>query len=206
MSDEQINTTEALEIALQIAGALEAAHAAGIVHRDIKPENIMLRADGYVKVLDFGLAKLTEQRSGPVDQEAETRANIKTDPGVVMGTVQYMSPEQARGRDIDPKTDLWSLGVVLYEMVSGRVPFAGETPSHVVVSILEHEPPVLTDPARDLPAELERIVTRTLRKKRAERYQTAKDLALDLKSLKGELEVEARLRRSSQPDKSQKAK
>jgi eukaryotic-like serine/threonine-protein kinase len=201
MSDEQINTSEAIEIAVQIAGALEAAHAAGIVHRDIKPENIMLRADGYVKVLDFGLAKLTEQRTGPVDQEAETRANIKTDPGVVMGTVQYMSPEQARGRDIDAKTDLWSLGVVLYEMVSGRVPFAGETPSHVVVSILENEPPVLTEPPRELPAELERIVTKTLRKKREERYQTARDLALDLKSLKGELEVEARLRRSSQPDK-----
>lgn len=197
----QIDTSEALEIAVQVAGALEAAHAAGIAHRDIKPENIMLRADGYVKVLDFGLAKLTEQPTGPVDYEAETRAQIKTDPGMVMGTVQYMSPEQARGRDIDSRTDLWSLGVVLYEMVSGRVPFAGETPSHVVVSILESEPPVLAETYGELPAELGRIVTKTLRKKREERYQTARDLALDLKSLKGELEVEARLRRSSQPDK-----
>lgn len=196
-----LSTSEALEIAIQVAGALEAAHAAGIAHRDIKPENIMLRADGYVKVLDFGLAKLTEQPTGPVDHEAETRAQIKTDPGMVMGTVQYMSPEQARGRDIDSRTDLWSLGIVTYEMVSGRVPFAGETPSHVVVSILESEPPELTEPSGELPSELGRIVGKTLRKKKEERYQTAKDLALDLKALKGELEVEARLQRSSPRDK-----
>lgn len=194
LQGEQITLAEALEIAIQVAAALEAAHAAGIVHRDIKPENIMLRADGYVKVLDFGLAKLTEVRSGPVDREAETRRRVKTDPGMVMGTVQYMSPEQARGRDTDTRTDLWSLGVVLYELINGSVPFDGETPSHVVVSILERDPRELV--GDDLPAELKRIVNKTLNKKREERYQTARDLALDLKSLKGELEVEARLRRS----------
>jgi eukaryotic-like serine/threonine-protein kinase len=201
MAAARISPAEALEMAIQVAGALEAAHAAGIVHRDIKPENIMLRTDGYVKVLDFGLAKLTERPAGAVDSEAETRAQVKTDPGMVMGTVQYMSPEQARGRDVDARTDLWSLGVVLYELVSGHVPFEGETPSHVVVSILENEPPLLAQTPGELPSELERIVSKSLRKNREERYQTAKELALDLKSLKQELEVEARLPRSSEPEK-----
>src|SRR6476659_325636 len=168
IQQESLSLSEALEVAIQVAGALEAAHAAGIAHRDIKPENIMLRADGYVKVLDFGLAKLTGQRTDAVDQEANTRAQIKTDPGMVMGTVQYMSPEQARGRDIDSRTDLWSLGIVLYEMVSGRVPFGGETPSHVVVSSLESEPPDLAEPSGELPSELGRIVCKTLRKTKAE--------------------------------------
>ncbi len=188
MTAGRVKLGEAIEIATQIGSALEAAHAAGIVHRDIKPENIMLRADGFVKVLDFGLAKLTE--TGPIDQEAATRVNIKTDPGVVMGTVNYMSPEQARGRDIDARTDLWSLGVTLYEMVSGRVPFEGETPSHVVISILENEPHQLSEAS--VPTELDRIVTKTLRKEKEERYQTARDLTVDLKSLKKELEVKGR--------------
>ena len=194
-----VKLNEALDIATQIASALEAAHAAGIVHRDIKPENVMLRRDRIVKVLDFGLAKLALPQLSAVDPEVQIRSIVKTNPGVLMGTVQYMSPEQARGQEVDARTDIWSLGVMLYEMITGRVPFEGETPSHVIVSILESEPPPLTRYS-GVPVELERIVTKTLRKDREERYQTASDLALDLKSLKHELEVEARLNRSLQPD------
>src|SRR5947209_7897699 len=124
-----LKLTEALEIITQVASALSAAHAAGIVHRDIKPENIMIRPDGYVKVLDFGLAKLTEPRgAAEIDTEAATRALIQTDPGAVMGTISYMSPEQASGHEVDARTDIWSLGVVLYEMVTGGVPFEVSTP------------------------------------------------------------------------------
>ncbi|HEV8484458.1 MAG TPA: protein kinase, partial [Blastocatellia bacterium] len=194
-----LNLNQALDIATQVASALEAAHAAGIVHRDIKPENVMLRRDRIVKVLDFGLAKLALPQVSAVDLEAEARSMIITNPGVVMGTVQYMSPEQARGHEVDARTDIWSLGVMLYEMVTGRVPFEGETPSHVIVSILESEPPPLAG-SSEVPMELERIVTKALRKDREERYQTARDLALDLKTLTQELEVEARLNRSLQPD------
>ncbi|HXI92826.1 MAG TPA: serine/threonine-protein kinase, partial [Blastocatellia bacterium] len=194
-----MNLDEALDIATQIASALEAAHAAGIVHRDIKPENVMLRRDRLVKVLDFGLAKLALPPVSTVDPEAQTRSVVVTNPGVLMGTVQYMSPEQARGQEVDARTDIWSLGVMLYEMVTGRAPFEGETPSHVIVSIMESKPPPLTSYSV-APVELERIVTKALRKDREERYQAASDLALDLKSLKHELEVEARLNSSLQPD------
>ena len=137
-----LETIEAVIIAEQIASALTAAHAAGIVHRDVKPENIMLRSDGLVKVVDFGLAKLTEQRAaGPDD---ETRQLIKTSDGVIMGTAAYMSPEQARGLPVDARSDIFSLGVVIYEMVSGRRPFAGETNSDLLVAILKTEPPPLS--------------------------------------------------------------
>src|SRR2546422_2759162 len=191
---------EVLDVAAQIASALSAAHAVGIVHRDVKPENVMLRRDGIVKVLDFGLAKLTER--GPpdsVDTEAPTRPAINTEPGMVMGTAQYMSPEQARGLAVDGRTDIWSLGVVLCEMLTGQAPFEGETPSHVIVSILEKHAPPLSRYLAEVPAELERIVSKALRKNREERYQTVKDLLLDLKSLKQELEVEAHLERSFHP-------
>jgi eukaryotic-like serine/threonine-protein kinase len=201
---ERLNHTsmklgEAIEIASQVAGALATANEAGIAHRDIKPENIMIRRDGYVKVLDFGLAKLTEHQAAEVDAEGATEVRPKTDPGMVMGTVQYMSPEQARGVSVDARTDIWSLGVVLYEMLAGRAPFEGETPSHVIVSILEKQPLPLTSFLTEVPAELERIVVKALSKNKDERYQTARDLYLDLQSLKQEREVEARLERVLPP-------
>src|SRR5213593_2972302 len=180
----RINPHAALEIAVQVASALAAAHEAGVVHRDIKPENIMLRPDGYVKVLDFGIAKLTEQRLASDDHTIETTAGLQTRPGLVLGTARYMSPEQARGQKVDARTDIFSLGVVIYEMIAGRAPFEGETASHVIVSILEKEPPPLMRSAPDAPSELERIVTKALAKDKDERYQTVKDLLIDLKRLK----------------------
>jgi len=173
-----------IEIAIQTASALTAAHEVNLIHRDIKPENIMLRADGYVKVLDFGLAKLLPQSSpGP---EASTLVN--TADGIVLGTLSYMSPEQARGTDVDARTDIWSLGVVLYEMVTGRQPFEGTTMSDVLASVLDHEPLPVMRYAPTVPADLERIIRKTLAKDPEERYQTAKDLLIDLKELKHELE------------------
>ncbi len=193
----RMQLADTVDVAIQVASALGAAHAEGIVHRDIKPENIMLRRDGYVKVLDFGLAKLTESQKQSQDLRIES--DVGTNPGIVMGTVGYMSPEQARGLTVDARSDLWSLGVVLYEMVAGRVPFAGETPSHVIVSILESDPPPLAHDT-EVPAELEEIVGKALRKNREERYQTANDLALHLKSLKQDLEAEARWKPPLEPD------
>ncbi len=190
-----------LEIATQIASALAAAHAAGLIHRDIKPENIMVRPDGLVKVLDFGLAKLTEKRS-TVDTSAPTAFNAHTDPGTVMGTAQYMSPEQARGQELDARTDIFSFAVVLYEMIAGKVPFEGATPSDVISSILIKTAPPLSRYAREAPAELERIVTKGLEKDREERYQTVKDLQIDLKRFRQRLEFEAELERPAQPEMS----
>ncbi len=174
---------QALNIASQVASALAAAHAAGITHRDIKPENIMLRTDGYIKVLDFGLAKTSKQSA------VSTTSLYNTDPG----TVNYMSPEQARGLEVDGRSDVFSLGIVLYEMLSGRPPFQGEPPSDVMVAILEHEPPRLARSLDNAPPELERIVNKALRKDRDERYQTVKDFQLDLKSLLQEMELQTRL-------------
>src|SRR5687767_5139833 len=140
LTGARLELREALEVSAQIAGALEAAHQAGIVHRDIKPENIMLRRDGYVKILDFGLAKLAERPAADADAEARRMSLVKTSPGVVMGTANYMSPEQARGLAVDARTDVWSLGVVLYEMVAGRRPFDAATATDVIISIAEREP------------------------------------------------------------------
>jgi len=189
MTSTQMDLTEVLDTVVQVASALAAAHQAGIVHRDIKPENIMVRHDGYVKVLDFGLAKLTEYQHLVSDSEAETIHAVKTEPGIVMGTVSYMSPEQARGLEVDDRTDMWSLGVVIYEMVAGKAPFDGFTKSDVIASILKTEPLPLTRFSQDVPAELQRIVKKALRKDRGERYQTVKDLVLDLKNLRREIET-----------------
>jgi serine/threonine protein kinase len=188
---------EAIDIAIQIASALATAHAAGIIHRDIKPENMMLREDGIVKVLDFGLAKLTERRrQDEVDRNAATQAFVHTEPGAVVGTTAYLSPEQARALDVDTRTDIWSLGVLLYEMITGRTPFKSETASDTSAAILMAEPPPLTEFLPDVPPEIERIVRKALQKKRDERYQTVKDMMLDLKSLRRELDVNAAMQRS----------
>jgi len=179
---------EALDIAVQVASALNAAHSAGVVHRDIKPENVMLRPDGYVKVLDFGIAKLMERQRPVPDAEAATRALVQTGKGVVMGTSHYMSPEQARGVPVDVRTDIWSLGVVLYEMVAGHVPFTGETASDCIASILKTSPAPLTNVVQDAPEALEWIVTKALTKDKEERYQTAREFLTDLRRLKQRVE------------------
>jgi eukaryotic-like serine/threonine-protein kinase len=196
---------EALDIAHQIANALAAAHAAGIVHRDIKPENIMLRHDGFVKVLDFGLAKLTEDRHG---EEATRRhgeadstflpasprpplAASSTAPGIVMGTVAYMSPEQTRGQKVDARSDLWSLGVVLYEMLTGQRPFHGESTPDIFVAILERQPAPLTESLANLPAQLEQVLDGLLAKNRENRYPSSAQLAVELKRIHHRLELDA---------------
>ncbi len=193
---EPMTLREVLDVAMQVAAALNAAHNAGIVHRDIKPENIMLRDDGIVKVLDFGLAKLTATQTGSADSEDATRAQVNTRPGVVMGTVLYMSPEQARGKETDARCDVWSLGVVIYEMLTRQTPFAGETTSDSIASILKSEPAPLDEAT---PSELRRIVRKSLQKQTDERYQTVKDLLLDVKNLKRELEFSEELERSHMP-------
>ena len=199
-SGKHLKLSEVLNIGIQAADALAAAHEAGIVHRDIKPENIMVRRrDSYVKVLDFGLAKLTEGKVVALDTEAPTRTQVKTSAGVVMGTASYMSPEQARGEQVDARTDIWSLGVVLYELVAGCGPFERSTPSEVIALILEREPPPLARYAREVPPELERIVNKALTKDRDERYQTAKDLLIDLRRLRQQLEVKAEVERLGTP-------
>src|SRR5438552_4293669 len=185
------NLDEALHIAIQIADALAAAHKAGIIHRDIKPENIMIRPDSYAKVLDFGLAKLAEQASSEVAAEAPTK-HVRTGSGMILGTAGDISPEQARGKTVDARSDIFSLGAVIYEMVTQRKPFDGETPSDLLAAILKTEPPALTQFAPEAPPELVRIVMKTLRKDREERYQVVKDLLLDLKSLKEELDFQAK--------------
>lgn len=178
---------ETLNVAIQIAAALEAAHRSNIVHRDIKPENVMVREDGLVKVLDFGLAKLTQRKE---DAPTETRTLINTSPGVVMGTFSYMSPEQARGLPVDARTDIFSLGVVLYEMLTGRLPFAGETTSDVIAAILTREPAPASSFKEGITLGLDTIASKALAKKRAERYQTAKELLVELRRLQKHIESE----------------
>jgi len=187
--DGQLELAEVLDITAQVAGALSAAHDAGIVHRDLKPENIMLRHDGIVKLLDFGLAKPTVGLPNSGDSEALTR--LMTDPGRILGTVSYMSPEQVRGLMLDARSDIFSFGVVLYEMLAGYRPFEGLTPSDVIVSILQRKPPPLS--RQEVPPELQRIVAKALEKEPEDRYQTIKDMAVDIRRLKRQIDVEAQL-------------
>jgi len=193
----RMELSEAVDVAIQAASALAAAHQAGIVHRDVKPENIMLRPDGYVKVLDFGIAKLAEQELPTSMPKDEALFLVETNLGSVLGTVRYMSPEQARGGHINKSTDIWSLGVVLYEMVIGHAPFSGDTPKEVMSSILEKEPPPLTRSVAHAPAELQQIIGKALRKDPAQRYRSAHELLEALKGLRRELEF--KLQRAAAP-------
>jgi len=227
----KIPINEVLEIATQVASALAAAHNAGIIHRDIKPENLMVRPDGYVKMLDFGLAKLTERSANTEQFEAQfdsskmtvaTVTNVSPDktapvpldedllatspgsvvgettPGIVMGTAQYMSPEQARGQRVDWRTDIFSFGIVLYEMLAGRAPFTGNSPKEIALSILQNEPPPLSRYLPEAPESLEWIISKALVKDREERYQTAKEMLNDFKRLHRRLEVEREILRTRQ--------
>ena len=195
---------EILDLAIQVLAALDAAHEARIIHRDIKPENVMIRRrDHVVKVLDFGLAKTTGERKSSTftAQESEAATEFKTAPHVLMGTINYMSPEQAQAHAVDVRTDIWSTGVMIYEMVSGLMPFRGSTHSHTIVQILEKDPVPLTNFAqRKVPAELQRIVSKALAKNADERYQTAKDMLIDLRNFKKRLDVEAEIDRTSSPE------
>src|SRR6266481_1035947 len=201
----EVDIDDALDIAIQVASALVAAHRVNIVHRDIKPENIMIRRDdGLVKVLDFGLAKMALPRFARVgiDSEAETRMRANTAPGVVMGTVAYMSPEQALGDAVDERTDIWSLGVVLYEMIAGSSPFAAATSNEIISGILSKErPSPLARHSRLVPERLEEIAEKALTKNREERYQNSKDLLIDLKRLKQSLELKAGMERTASSEK-----
>jgi serine/threonine protein kinase len=199
---KRLKLNEILDIGIQILAALDAAHEAKIVHRDMKPDNVMIRKrDRVVKVLDFGLAKVTDKKKttgegGSFDEEAVT--DFKTAPGLIMGTVNYMSPEQTQAKTVDARTDIWSTGVIIYEMVAGAKPFGGTTSAHTIVQILEKEPPPLAHAgASGVPEELQRIVAKSMAKDPDERYQTAKDMLIDLRNLKKRLELDAEIQRSA---------
>jgi non-specific serine/threonine protein kinase len=189
---------EMLDIAVQVSDGLGEAHSRGIIHRDIKPQNIMLTPRHQAKVMDFGLAEVVRDRS-LVESEAVTES-LLFEPGVIVGTVPYMSPEQLRAEAIDSRSDIFSFGCVLYEMVSSHQPFAGESVANTISAILTQEPPPLVRYSSAAPAELQRIITKALRKDRQERYQTMRDMFLDLKSLKDDFELQSRLARAAASD------
>lgn len=216
LNAKNLTVKDSLDIAIQVSDALDAAHQAGIVHRDVKPENVMLRADGYVKVLDFGIAKLLEMRNaegGTLNEENETlrqlspniqhsafRLQHSTSPGMIIGTAAYLSPEQARGLKVDTRSDIFSLGVVLYEMIAGVTPFAGASIADIIAAILKNEPKPLAEFLKTVPSELEWIIAKSLKKERRERYQNIKEFSADLKRLRQRLELETELQRISDSD------
>jgi serine/threonine protein kinase len=189
-----LSIQEALETATQIASALDAAHNAGIVHRDLKPENVMLRPDGIVKVLDFGLAKTLPTLAASAQHST---VSVRTVPGTIVGTFGYMPPEQVRGLPVDQRADVWSLGVVLHEMITGVAPFTGQTTSDVIAAVLEREPAPLSHDGGDVPPELRRIVSKALVNDREARYQSVRDLLIDLRRLRQQLDLDAELQRSA---------
>lgn len=193
-----LNLTRILDIAVQIAGALCTAHEAGIVHRDIKPENIMIRPDGLVKILDFGLAKLVGQKKSFAGSDGEIARRNDTARGLILGTFNYMSPEQAKGEKVDERTDFFSFGVVLYEMIAGRMPFAGDSMSKTVANLINAQPPPLARFSEGVPIEVQRIASKLLRKNKDERYQTMKDLLADLKALQANLAFDERMENSTE--------
>jgi serine/threonine protein kinase/cytochrome c-type biogenesis protein CcmH/NrfG len=196
MARGRLNLRETLDIGVQVGSALAAAHKSGVLHRDIKPENIMLRPDAYIKVLDFGIAKLVEQKPAAAHVDL---AMTLTEKGMLLGTTHYMSPEQARGQPVDARTDIWSFGVVLYEMIAGVPPFKGETPSDCIAALLKTEPAPLTLNAPDVPGRLEEIVQKALRKDRDERYQSVDEMLTDLRDVNERLETGEKLPAAAPP-------
>ena len=201
LSGRRLKLIDILDLTIQIVAALNAAHLAGVTHRDLKPENVMVRKDHIVKVLDFGLAKTTETSlQNEIDSEAGTKVLVQTEPGLVMGTVSYMSPEQSAGKPVDNRTDIWSAGVVLYEMLAGVLPFQGKDIHRQIIAIQETEPAPLSQMVEGVPERLEEIVGKCLAKEKDERYQTAKDLLIDLRNLRRKLDVDAEIERTVAPD------
>lgn len=197
LKEKSLSLTEVLDISIQIVGALSAAHETRLIHRDIKPENIMIRPDGYVKVLDFGLAKLVERKNQSIlGLNESTLERNETAKGIILGTVNYMSPEQAKAEKVDQRTDIFSLGALIYEMIAGRTPFAADSISETFANLIKTEPESLSLFVANVPDELQRIVSKTLRKNKDERHLSIKDLLVDLKELRESLSLNEKFQRT----------